>query len=134
MVTLSLGNYTKEIPRNFSYSVALSGVVTFGLKMLHRSSEAALVLGAVAALAAAINGLINPLLKKIHNSSQINFFHDAAYKVAICFTAQAIATVFLPAVSNMSLLIGLVSYLVIKGVVTDFSPVDLNRTSTWILL
>lgn len=134
MVNISFGNYTQQIPRNFGISIVQSGVVSFALKALHKSSEAALVLGAVAALAATINGLINPLLKRIHHSSQINFFHDAAYKVAICFTAQAIASVFLPAVSNMALLIGLVSYLVIKGFVTDFSPVDLNRNSTWILL
>lgn len=127
-------NYTRNIADNFGLSVLQSAAFTFAVKTVLRDSQSGIACGAVAGVAAIINGLVNPLLISGYRKSQINFFHDAAYKIGIFFVAKKIVEVALPGVHSLALTGGLMAYLLIRGFATDFKLVDLNKNSVWVLL
>lgn len=122
------------VPADLPQAVFTSALFTFAIKAVFTNVQMGLTYSAVAALAAGINVLVNPLLKKMLQTRQLDFVQDAAVKIVVLYVAKALLDIALPGVRHTAMLGGLIAYLVIKGLLTNFSSIDLSRADLWIIL
>lgn len=127
MQSSNIRSHVNTVENNYGLSILASTAFSFALNTVFRNST----VGCVAGVAAAINGLVNPLLAKAYKSRTIDFWHDLAYKVAILIAAKAVVSVAVASVANSALIAGTIALFILRGYLNDFKPVNLY--SSWIV-
>lgn len=131
MDVASIKSHLNDISKDYGLSILYSGAPSFAINAVLISTTAGIAYGCVAALAAAINGLVNPALKNCYQSSKLNFWHDLGYKTAILFTAKMLVNLALGTAFGSALIVGTIGLFVLRGYYNNFMPVDLTKNSLW---